>query len=345
MLCALTQGLFLTYYDFVQSRQILIRLQNDGVRVREDSLDLPDVVFAYGEGQQAKLVTMNSNPWTRRELFAVNAYDGNGQAAFRDTLLSYVIPLEHMHGGHALEYSEGVLTLVSSVVRTDVQPLQYRVTVVRCLNRTTTAYPSYLVPDLPAGTNLFAWTVTRGLDNMGLLGFYVGGNGLQSELRFTAFNGDGQPVGGVHTIPVGITNSVNGLRMLVQNNSVYACYTTQTTVEDSHGGAYAAGFPLPAILPADPRPVITVPSQLQMTAYPNPFNSSVRISYELNRPATAELTIVDLTGREVASFYRPVSTDLHGEFSWTAESVSSGVYFARFKAGPEQSTIKLMLIR
>jgi hypothetical protein len=341
----LDQGLFLTYYDFSQARQILIRFQNNGTRVREDSLDLPDVISAYGEGPLAKLVTFNANPWTRIEMFAVNAFDGNGTRVYQDTLLSTLVMPDHMHGGHALEYSQGVLTLVSNVVRTDIQPLEYTLSVVRYQNRIATAFPPRLAANLPAGTHIFAWTVARGPNDLGVLGFYVGGTSQISELWFEGFDGNGLPVGGVHTIPVGTSSEVNGIQMLVENSSVYACYTTQGAVEGAHGGAYAVGFPLPVILPVELRPEAAVPSELTMAAYPNPFNSAVRIRYQISSSAAVDIAMVDLTGRQVASFHQPATTPLQGEFLWNAQALSSGVYFARFRSGAVQSTIKLMLIR
>lgn len=77
-------------------------------------------------------------------------------------------------------------------------------------------------------------------------------------------------------------------------------------------------------------------------AYPNPFNSSVRLEYNLGAARDAKLVIFDVLGREVLS--TPLSTS-SSSFTWQPQS-SSGVYFAVLKSERQTSSpVKLLLLR
>jgi len=84
--------------------------------------------------------------------------------------------------------------------------------------------------------------------------------------------------------------------------------------------------------------------------YPNPFNPSTRIAFELSARVRVELSIYDVSGRKVAVL---ASKDMeagryeviwHGRTSGGAVA-ASGVYFCKFRAGSLVETKKLVLIR
>ncbi|HDR91226.1 MAG TPA: T9SS type A sorting domain-containing protein [candidate division Zixibacteria bacterium] len=80
------------------------------------------------------------------------------------------------------------------------------------------------------------------------------------------------------------------------------------------------------------------PSDLTISAYPNPFNSAVA----LDVPVGAEVSIFDINGRRVADLG---SID-NGIVRWEpAVSVESGVYFARVTAGESAVTQRLLFIK
>jgi hypothetical protein len=344
VLCELNNGLFLTYFDYSQNRQVSIWLQTNGTRTHEDSLDLPDVIYAYGDGDRAALVTLSSNPWTRREMFAVSAFQNDGTLAYRDTLLTSTIPLQHSHGGHGLEFSDGMLTIVTSLVQTNVNPLVYAITIVRYQNRTATVLTDFVPGVLPPGTHLFAWSAARGPAGHEVIGFYVGGNRVNSELWFLAVTDDGLPEGGVYTVPIGPWYSANSVKTLVLENSVFVCYTTQTDSADLRGGAYALGFPLSAMLPAAPRPEPAVPSGLTLSVYPNPFNGATRLAYQLARPGWMDIRVFDVAGRQVDQF-RTFASSSEGNFGWNAGGLATGVYFVQLTADHRAVRTKLLLLR
>ncbi len=79
--------------------------------------------------------------------------------------------------------------------------------------------------------------------------------------------------------------------------------------------------------------------------YPNPFNPSTTLTYELPRPAHVRLTVHDALGRELAALVDArVGAGRH-EARFDAARLPSGVYLARIEAGVFTSTTKLILLR
>ena len=89
-----------------------------------------------------------------------------------------------------------------------------------------------------------------------------------------------------------------------------------------------------------------IPSEYRiLNPYPNPFNPTTTISFELPVSGNISLKIYDITGREVAAL--GTGHWALGEHSvvWNAEGLSSGVYFVRLTAGDFRQTQKLLLIK
>ncbi len=94
-----------------------------------------------------------------------------------------------------------------------------------------------------------------------------------------------------------------------------------------------------------------MPSEYALhTAYPNPFNPTTTIRYDLPQASRVRLTIYDVMGRQVrtllqgeqAAGYRSVvwgGTDDRGQL------VSSGVYLYRLQTGEFSLTKKMVLLR
>jgi hypothetical protein len=79
--------------------------------------------------------------------------------------------------------------------------------------------------------------------------------------------------------------------------------------------------------------------------YPNPFNPSTTISFALPMKSLVTLKVFDVIGREVATI---VSEDLAaGNYTrqWSANELSSGVYFYQLSAGSFTETKKLFLLK
>ena len=80
-------------------------------------------------------------------------------------------------------------------------------------------------------------------------------------------------------------------------------------------------------------------------SFPNPFNASTIITFELQVDSYVELVVYDVMGREVASLVNGYSSLGEHAVVWDAGELSSGVYFARLYAGELMKTQKLILIK
>jgi hypothetical protein len=79
--------------------------------------------------------------------------------------------------------------------------------------------------------------------------------------------------------------------------------------------------------------------------FPNPFNPSTTINYELPRSSIVKLTVYDLLGGEVAVLVNERRAAGVHAVTFDGGGLSSGVYFYRLAAGDFVSTRKLLLIK
>jgi hypothetical protein len=91
----------------------------------------------------------------------------------------------------------------------------------------------------------------------------------------------------------------------------------------------------------NPLPTTTVLLQ----NYPNPFNPTTIIHYQLKTKSQVQLTIYDITGREVK---RLVNQNQNaGEYwvNFNAGNFASGIYIYRLKTDSFEQTRKMILLR
>ena len=81
------------------------------------------------------------------------------------------------------------------------------------------------------------------------------------------------------------------------------------------------------------------------TNYPNPFNPSTRIKFDVPSSKFVTLKVFDVLGREVATLVNEVKQPGSYMVTFSAEGLASGVYFYRMQAGNFAATRKLMLLR
>ena len=87
-----------------------------------------------------------------------------------------------------------------------------------------------------------------------------------------------------------------------------------------------------------------------LTAAPNPFNASVKLTYGVPRTAYSgktpvTLAIFDINGKMVKSLTRYAAHGTQYEYHWDAAGLPSGVYIAKLLAGNRRYTEKLVLNR
>jgi hypothetical protein len=79
--------------------------------------------------------------------------------------------------------------------------------------------------------------------------------------------------------------------------------------------------------------------------FPNPFNPSTTIKYELPSGSHVTLSVYDMLGREVSVLVNERRDAGVHEVKFDASGLSSGVYFYRLTAGSFVQTRKLLLLR
>jgi hypothetical protein len=89
---------------------------------------------------------------------------------------------------------------------------------------------------------------------------------------------------------------------------------------------------------------------LQVRAFPNPFNPEVHISVTVAAAVDAVAEVYDVAGRRVARVWEGRTVAGENRISWAGRdnagrAVPSGVYFLRVRAGTEERTTKLTILK
>ncbi len=107
------------------------------------------------------------------------------------------------------------------------------------------------------------------------------------------------------------------------------------------------GTPVISIKPIN----VNVPKNTKLVNnYPNPFNPSTKIKFDVaqemnNSGRNVNLAVYDVLGREITTL---VNEDLKWgtyEAEWDASNQPGGIYFARLTAGEYRETIKMVLVK
>ena len=142
------------------------------------------------------------------------------------------------------------------------------------------------------------------------------------------------------------------------NSKVYSCYGDYV--------AYTIKYAVPA--PSEPEPKIAelsgsssldlaggpaltppvVPTGLE--AWPNPFNPTVRIAFELEMPTTGVLSVYDVSGRKLVELTRGALEAGRHVVVWDGrdsegKALSSGTYIARLDGDGVSQSLKLVMLK
>ena len=82
-----------------------------------------------------------------------------------------------------------------------------------------------------------------------------------------------------------------------------------------------------------------------LPAYPNPFNATTRLAFELDRTAHVKLEILNLLGQRVAILVDAPQTAGRHEVTFSGDHLSSGVYLCRLQTGTIGQHQKLLLLK
>ncbi|MBI3189881.1 MAG: T9SS type A sorting domain-containing protein, partial [Ignavibacteriales bacterium] len=116
-------------------------------------------------------------------------------------------------------------------------------------------------------------------------------------------------------------------------------------VQGSAGSALPSPITTPAIYEGDDE-VAELPEHFMLYQnFPNPFNPTTVISYQLPVDSWVRLKVYNMLGQEVATLMDEVQDAGYKRVEWNAERLPSGVYFSRMIAGEFKDTKKLILMR
>lgn len=91
---------------------------------------------------------------------------------------------------------------------------------------------------------------------------------------------------------------------------------------------------------------LDTPSKFKLyNNYPNPFNPSTNIKFDVAKAGRVQLEVFDILGRKVASLVNERKTAGNYTVSFDASSLTSGVYFARLTAGNTVQVQKMTLLK
>lgn len=80
-------------------------------------------------------------------------------------------------------------------------------------------------------------------------------------------------------------------------------------------------------------------------SYPNPFNSTTKISYSLQKEELVSLKVFDVLGNEVAELVNEMKPEGHYEVEFNANNLPSGMYLYKLEVGKFTSVKKMLLVR
>ncbi|MFA7421964.1 MAG: T9SS type A sorting domain-containing protein, partial [Melioribacteraceae bacterium] len=88
-----------------------------------------------------------------------------------------------------------------------------------------------------------------------------------------------------------------------------------------------------------------VPTDYSISNYPNPFNPTTTINYELPKDGMVTIKVYDIIGKEVATLVNEQKSAGYYKVDFNASKLTSGVYIATIQASGFSKSIKLLLTK
>ncbi|MBT7618087.1 MAG: T9SS type A sorting domain-containing protein [Calditrichaeota bacterium] len=115
-----------------------------------------------------------------------------------------------------------------------------------------------------------------------------------------------------------------------------------STVSQGEGLVYSTnGFTMLDVSEAELMPEEFYLSQ----AYPNPFNSTMRVNYGLPVSSDITLSVYDATGRLVATLFNGNQSIGNHTVVWEASDIAAGIYLVRMQSGDGAHIRKVTLLK
>lgn len=133
-------------------------------------------------------------------------------------------------------------------------------------------------------------------------------------------------------------NTVYYFRVFAFNMAGRSDYSNIDTVSTQNGNAIADGSELET--------EIELAGEFKLHSnFPNPFNPSTIIAFELPEAGVVSLKIFDMVGREVSTIINNYMNAGYHETKFNASSLASGMYFYRLTTSGHSDIKKMLLVK
>lgn len=125
----------------------------------------------------------------------------------------------------------------------------------------------------------------------------------------------------------------------------YQLYTNRGYAYPTHVCSITEATLKPYSSPQDPWGLNALPTELTLSAYPNPFNPTTTIGFDLPELALVTLSVFDISGRQVAELANGWLDAGHHEVEFNGSGLASGTYFAELSANGQNDIQRLNLVK
>lgn len=178
------------------------------------------------------------------------------------------------------------------------------------------------------------------------LALTAGSGETRIDLTPTFSDADGDPLtftassSSASVAQVGIDGSV-----LVTTPLAFGTETVTVTASDGLGGEVSDSFSLDIASGVDTEPE-GIPTAFALTeAYPNPFRSSVSVSFDVPVQGRLQIVILDSLGRRIHQLANETHAPGRHTLTWEPVGLPSGAYLAHMQAAGFSETVMLLLVR
>jgi hypothetical protein len=129
------------------------------------------------------------------------------------------------------------------------------------------------------------------------------------------------------------TTSGSAQRVAVEGSMAYVAEMTSLGIYDCSAATSAS------------ENFIVHPSSFSLSAYPNPFNPTTTIRYDLPQSGPVQLSVYDILGRHVRTLFNGPQTAGSHTAQFDGSAFSSGIYFVRLTANQHETNQKIVLLK
>ncbi|MDP8229350.1 MAG: right-handed parallel beta-helix repeat-containing protein [Candidatus Electryoneaceae bacterium] len=131
-----------------------------------------------------------------------------------------------------------------------------------------------------------------------------------------------------------------------EDNGEYPYLSSYKMIVNGWGAGGDRYIELNQVVSVDDGGASSIPTEFGLSqAYPNPFNSSTTIHYQLPMRSDIEIKIFDASGREIEALVNRSLDAGNHRIVWNGAGYPSGLYFCRMVSGDISQSIRLLLIR